>query len=240
MAIIDNLVSFWELGNINDAHSSNTLTNNNAVTFPSGLVGNAAQFTAASVQSLSHSDNSALRFGNIDQTFNGWLYIDAYTAGHLPVIFKCTAAGDFYEYLFYINQTTHKFTVNIADGVVTTVVNITSTAVISTGAWYNWSFKFNATSGNGSLKINNGTADTASKTGTPAVNAGSFRIGGRADAVDATNVFNGRMDQIALFKTLLSDADETWLYNSGAGRAYAEISADSFKSAWVGGSNIIL
>jgi hypothetical protein len=42
MALTTNLVAYYKLDNVNDSVASYTLTNNNATTFSSGLIGNAA------------------------------------------------------------------------------------------------------------------------------------------------------------------------------------------------------
>lgn len=44
MALVDNLISYWSLADVNDAHGSNHLTNTNTVTFVTGKVGDAANF----------------------------------------------------------------------------------------------------------------------------------------------------------------------------------------------------
>lgn len=227
MALTDSLTCFWELeeasGTRNDATATAmNLTDNNTVTSTAGKVATGAQFTAANVEYLSHIDDPALRTGNIDFSLNGWINVTSFPTGHMPVIFK-TNTGTFYDYLAYTDLTTHKFVFQLANGATTAVVAITSTTVITTGSWFFWSFKFNAASGVGSLKINNGTADTAAKTGTPGSAAGGLRIGGREDAINANESFNGLQDQIGLWKRCLSDTEESFLYNGGDGRSYAAI-----------------
>lgn len=49
-------------------------------------------------------------------------------------------------------------------------------------------------------------------------------IGGHANS---TYVFNGRVDEVALYKRILSVDERAWLYNSTAGRAYSELTTSS-------------
>jgi len=46
-------------------------------------------------------------------------------------------------------------------------------------------------------------------------------IGGHANS---TYVFNGRIDEVSLYKRVLNANERTWLYNAGAGRTYTDLS----------------
>src|SRR5688572_28354046 len=61
------LVSWWSLneasGTRNDSHSTNHLTDNNAVPSAAGLKGNSAAFVTAGLESLSIADNASISTG---------------------------------------------------------------------------------------------------------------------------------------------------------------------------------
>src|SRR4030095_13402698 len=78
MALTDNLQAFWELDNLNDAHSTNTLTNNGSATFVAGQVGNCVDLEQHSSQYLSIADNAALSMGNIDFTVCAWVRAESF------------------------------------------------------------------------------------------------------------------------------------------------------------------
>lgn len=86
MTLLDGLVSYWKLEEANGARvdsvvaSGNDLTDNNTVTQAVGVLGNAAQFTAANSESLSHADNASLGTGDIDFTVASWVYFDSLTS----------------------------------------------------------------------------------------------------------------------------------------------------------------
>ena len=68
---------------------------------------------------------------------------------------------------------------------------------------------------------NNSTANTGSTRNS----AQDFTIGAYEVNNAYTAYFNGEIKQAMVFNKALSSAEVTWLYNSGAGRSYADISA---------------
>src|SRR4051812_43478016 len=80
--LLTNLASYWKLeeasGTRADEIGSQTLTDNNTVTQAVGKLGNAAQFTAANSESLSHADSATLSLGaDQDFTLGAWVYLDS-------------------------------------------------------------------------------------------------------------------------------------------------------------------
>src|ERR1041385_3310343 len=80
-SLLTSLVASWKFdessGNAADATGrSNTLTNNNTVTYNTGQLSNAAYFASASSQYFSIASNSDLTFGDIDFTWAAWIYTD--------------------------------------------------------------------------------------------------------------------------------------------------------------------
>lgn len=55
-SLAENLVSYWKLSDVNDAHGSNNLTNSGSTTFTTGKSGDAASFSSASSQYLYITD----------------------------------------------------------------------------------------------------------------------------------------------------------------------------------------
>lgn len=80
-AAITTPTAFWNLdessGTAADATGNgNTLTNNNTVTYSTGLISNAAYFVGASSQSLSKTDSANFEPGSSDFTIGGWFFTD--------------------------------------------------------------------------------------------------------------------------------------------------------------------
>jgi hypothetical protein len=108
VALLDNIVAFWELeeasGTRNDSASTNHLTDNNTVTQNTGKVGNCAEFNGAN-EYLSIADNAALSAGDTDFSFNVWVNPDVLAPGNNTVLSKtlATGASDEEYFLRYLN-----------------------------------------------------------------------------------------------------------------------------------------
>lgn len=72
--LLTGLVAYWPLSNVNDSLGVNNLTNNNAVTFVAGKVSNAANFVAASSQSLS---GASAPFNLYPMTLSFWINVSS-------------------------------------------------------------------------------------------------------------------------------------------------------------------
>ena len=74
------------------------------------------------------------------------------------------------------------------------------------------------------IQIDNGTPTTASYTAGVVDSTYPLSIGGH---VNSTYIFNGRIDEVTLYKRVLSASERSWMYNSGTGRAYSEVNPTS-------------
>lgn len=74
------------------------------------------------------------------------------------------------------------------------------------------------------IQVNNGTPDSAATSGTaPNTSAAEFRIGAREYA-GFEGYFDGLIDQVGIWKRVLTAQERTDLYNAGAGLSYADMS----------------
>lgn len=223
MALTDNLISFWELeessGTRNDSTSSaNNLTDNNTVTSTTGLVGTAAVFTAANLESLTRADNASLSTGNIDFTVVFWVKMT--TAASVGLIYKGDSTG--IEYAITARSGGQfRLEVDNAAGLVN-LTPVTTTATYTTGTWYMVEAYHDSVNDIISININNGTAVTAAYSLGSWDSGTSFYMGVDADFGD---YMNGQLDQVGFWKKILSSTERSFLYNGGAGRTYAEIAA---------------
>lgn len=67
--------AFWRMDDANDSAGSTNLTNNNAVTFVSGKVGNAANFNNLSSQTLSHVNDAVFQLRSMALMYLVCFYI---------------------------------------------------------------------------------------------------------------------------------------------------------------------
>lgn len=214
--LFNGLVGYWALneasGNRADSSvNSNTLTDNNTVTSATGQYSNAGQFTAANTESLSINSNSTLVTGNIDFTVAAWVYLDSESGVMIPIS-KLAAASDV-EYEFGYNNTTDRFAMTYTNGDAVSVVANTFGAV-STGTWYLLIGWYDATADTLNITVNNGAVDSLADGGVkpPGNLTGLLGIGIRG--ADGTYPWNGRIDDVRLYKRVLTADERTQLYTN--------------------------
>jgi hypothetical protein len=226
MALTTGLVSYWKLdetsgGRADSTVSTNTLTDNNTVTYSTGKVSNAAQFTAANSESLTCADNGSLRTGDIDFTFCAWVYMDS--TGFRTILSKEGNSGT-REYVLWYDSTgtvaTNRFFWRVTDGAGGHTGDVTadSYGALSTSTWAFVVCWHDSSANTVNIQINNGVVDTTSYTYGVAVQAQPFTIG--VEGTTATRYWDGRIDEVGFWKRVLTADERTLLYNSGNGLTY--------------------
>lgn len=199
----------------------NNLTDNNTVTQAAGAkVGNAGQFTAANSEYLSVSDNAALSMGgNTSFTLGAWVYFDA-KAAQRAILGKYQTTTN-QEYLLWYNTTLDRFRFNVysdgTDGTLT-AVNADTLGVPATATWYFVLAWYDGTNIN--ISINNGAADTAAFSAGVYDGAAPLEMG--ANSSLSFN-WDGRIDEVGIWKRVLTSAERTSLYNSGNGKGLGSL-----------------
>ncbi len=104
--------------------------------------------------------------------------------------------------------------------------------VLTEDIWYHFLLEYDADANTFALRINNGTASVLTLTAPPDltdpfqddnINQGKLRVSGQAGGLGFTAT-EWNADEYLFGKGGLTDSDDrTWLYNAGAGRAYAEL-----------------
>lgn len=223
MALIDNLVSYWKLdeasGSALDAHSTNNLTDNGSVSSAAGKINDARSFTPGSSQYFSLADNADLSIGGgVDFTIQAWVRI-ADKSVTRSIVSKWTGASD-YEYVLYYDHTTDKFSLYVTStgsfGGPSQLVTDDVTGTLSVDTWYLVHTWHDATNSLLGISVNAGTASTVSWTYGVDDGSAAFKIGSH----DGGNYWSGRIDEVALWKRVLTSGERTSLYNSSNGLAY--------------------
>lgn len=217
--ILTSLISYWELdeesGTRYDAHGSNDLTDNNTVGYASGVVGNAALFTAANSEHLSIANNPTLQVGDIDFTLCAWVWISD-TGTARDIISQREGSIEYYIRTETDNRI--RFYIRYGDNSNSTSIY---TAAISQSAWHYFVAWHDSVNDTVNIQLDNSAPVTSAHS--YGVNSGinSFRI-----AYPVSNAYwDGLIDQVGFWKRVLATDERTWLYNSGAGRSYAELVA---------------
>lgn len=214
----EGLISAWNLSNANDNFGTNNLTNNNVVTFVAGKINNAANFVAASSQSLSIADNASLSFGAGKKLFACcWFNINS-LAVNRSIFGKWNGAGNSREYELEV-KTTGAITFAVTpDGINITAIT-TPAGLIQVGVYY---FVCCWYDGNRlAIELNaNGIIYTQAYTGDIFNGTADFTIGTLANP---SQFWDGKIDAFRIYKhdnRVLTAADRAALYNLGLGKEY--------------------
>ena len=229
------LVSYWELDEASGTRidsndlNKNHLTDNNTVTQNTGKVGSAAEFTRLNSEYLTRASNASLQTGDIDQTICAWVYLNSKPAGTMRIAGKTdntTGAG----YAIDWQNTADRFSFRMwqAGGGASLNAIASHFGAPALSTWYFVVARFDSVSGNGIITVNNGTKSATAKSASPGSDTVAFAIGANGDG---TSFFDGRIDQVGLWKRYLTDTEVTFLYNNGAGRTYAEVNGALLQTA---------
>jgi Concanavalin A-like lectin/glucanases superfamily len=217
--LLTGLVGSWKLADLTDSVGTNTLTNNNTVTFNTGKIGNAGYFTAASSMSLSHASNSDLQLGDIDWTIGCWAYLTNNDT-EMQIVSKDNETAGNREYNVFYSGTNGNFRAEIfqaADSGISVVGSNFGAA--STATWYCALVWWDSIAKTLNLSINDGTANQVTTGVLQAAGGAEFRIGGR-QYTGFENYFNGRIDNVNLWKRVLTSGERAEFYNSGTGKEH--------------------
>jgi hypothetical protein len=220
--LMRSLVSYWPLdeasGTRRDAVGSNSLTDNNTVTGgtgPSGALPLASQFTAANTETLSRVDNDTLSVEGQSFSFVIWSYFDSFGANRGIAGKDENSAGNREWFLRYSTAIT-RFSANLQNSGVNLISLTDLSPIPSTGEWYMHCLTFNAQTRQASLSSNARSRTTGTASGDITASGGAFRIGTEFGG----SFMDGKLSAAALWKRVLTEAEETWLYNDGKGRAF--------------------
>jgi hypothetical protein len=220
--LLTDLASWWSLDEVSgtraDSHDSNTLTDNNTVLSAAGKVSNAALFVRAIPEWLSIASNSTVQMGDIDFTIACWYYTTSSGAiAQFPMAKESAVSGE-REYLFAENTDVLQFSVFRPTDTEVALID-TNVSPISTSTWYFLVGWHDAAADMMYFQVNNGPIDSQAT-------GGSLQVASDADftlgCIRANAAFgvDGRVDEAAVWKRILTAGERTELYNSGNGIGY--------------------
>jgi concanavalin A-like lectin/glucanase superfamily protein len=220
--LLNGLISYWKLDEASgvaiDSVGANTLTDNNTVTSAAGKVAGARQFTAAQSEWLSCADNAALSTGDIDFSIAVWINLNAGVTTRVVA-----SKGNLGAY------TTAEFSVEHSGGATITFYVGNGAASANVGkalAVSGWHFVVawhDSVANTINIQVDNGTLASTSYSGGSYDSAFDFNIGKWANY--AGGYFDGLIDELAIWKRLLTAAERTSLYNAGAGITHPFVGA---------------
>jgi len=209
------LVAWWSLNETNgwrfDSHSGNHLADNNTVTSAAGLQGNAARFVKANQEYLSRADSSGLSTGSIDFTLVANVYLDN-TTGNFIIIDKSN--GTTYDYRLSFTSA-GGFRLRVGGG-----NEYVDSDPVTANTWYMVMAWQDSTNKTINIQLDEGPIHTVSYVNGATDTTGPLLIGAGTGGVTG---LDGRVDEAALYKRLLSSDERRWLYNNGTRRTYADV-----------------
>lgn len=166
-------------------------------------------YGSGSTDRSSHVDSATLSCGDIDFTIAGWfMAYDTTTRGYVLKGGLLSAAV--IEWGIYMNANVFKFITG--NGTTYNTANWASSPTLNT--WYFIVGWHDATANTVNIQINNGSVVSTAHTVGCQDGTGGFTVG---SATDGFQCF-GAVDELGFWKRVLTDAEKTYLYNSGAGR----------------------
>lgn len=225
MALTTSLVACWELeeasGTRNDAHGTNHLTDNNTVTSGTGKVATAASFARANQESLTITDNAALSMGDIDFTIAAW--VNRASSVDAGVVSKWDIPGSKREYVFDIESSIATFYVS-PDGSSSTSITASTFGDLGTSAWRYVICWHDATANTINICVNDGAVDSTAHTTGVLDSTATFYLGSLNDLTGNGFSLDGLLDQVCIWKRVLTSGERTSMYNGGSGLSYAAMS----------------
>lgn len=221
----DSWVSHWSLeevsGDSADDLGSNTLLDTNTVTQATGIVGKSRFFTAAS-QEYFKIDTGTHNLSAEEGDFTFWTWFKPTT---LPSIFaiasvKIWGGSSMGSYNWALQYDGGILKLYLPSNVAWLNAAATTFGALTPGETYFVLCQYNHATNTIGIKINNGTLDTGTGPVTPNNPGGDvpFLLG---SVSIASRYFDGWMDQAGFARAILSQEDQDWLWNDGAGRSYA-------------------
>jgi hypothetical protein len=222
VTLTDDLLAYWTLDEASSTRFDSlvgcggggcNLTDNNTVTQAAGMLTNAAKFTSANSEWLSHVDDATLSAGNTNFTIAAWAYMDTkITSG----IFGKYPFGGQNEYLVLYTAASDRFQFYYcSDGSTCTNITASSLGSPSVATWYYIVIWHDATNNLVGIEVN-GLRNIQSYSGGVNDGTAAFEIG----RYGGSNYFDGRIDSVGFWRRVLTDSERTWLYNAGAGCEY--------------------
>jgi hypothetical protein len=212
------LIAFWKLeetnGERNDAVGANHLTESGVVTQVPGMVGNAAQFSAARTAYLAHGDNAELSVGGTDFSISLWVRLDSKTESR-TFVSKAGASPSYSQLAYHVGYAlgADRFSFTVGNGSSATSVLANNLGPPVTDVFYHLVAIYDSTHRKLSLGVNALVGDSVTAFHDSYDSVGPFYIGGQPGYY----FHDGAIDAVGFWKRALSYDDVKALHNATRG-----------------------
>lgn len=208
-SLIEDLVAYWKLDEASGTRADSTgrgndLTDNNTVTSRTGKVGDAASFDPLVGEWLDVADNADVSLTDTDWTVSAW-YNEDTTADYRAIGFKDDGLQLFLDTAGNAYYRTGGFHDTVA------------ATGLSTGTWYHVVMWWEASTNTKYISFDNGTPVSVAGVTAPTDTA-AFTLGKYPNF--AGFYFDGMIDEVGVWKRILTSDERTALYNGGSGTTY--------------------
>ena len=222
-----NLISWWKLdetsGTRYDAHGSNDLSDINTVGYAAGKKGNAADFEKDNSEHLKINDNASLSFGNESFTIVMWVKFESVSTVGQVVLSKWDWGVNKMEYEIAKPYGAYRFSFKVSkDGLAETSVIANTFGDVSAGVWYFVAGVHDSVNDKLTIYVND-KFDSVSYSSGCNDNTSPFAIGAEFNSGAAYALYDGLVDEVAIWRRALTADELEWLYNSGNGRTYEDL-----------------
>lgn len=216
------LIAYWKLEETSGTRvdseptvPAHNLTDNNTVTSTTGIISTAALFTSVNNESLSEADSTDISVADIDFSCVAWVKFTTVAASQ-DIVSHYSATGNQRSWVMRYNASTGKGSFIVSNnGTATVTLEATAFGNLTTATWYMIFVSHDSVNNLLIISINDSTRATVSHTTGVFDSSAAFRIGENAGG---GNPVNGAVDEVGFWKRVLTTAEVTELYNSGAGK----------------------
>lgn len=219
------LLAFWRMeetsSNRVDSVAAISLVPNGGATFGAGKHGNAAKCNGVAGAYFAAADSPILSIGPAqDFTVVCWVQFDSFPSGDHGIVGKgnVTANYDDCEFMIWRRIGTLRF--SVANGTLITEVNSGISPTV--GLWYLIIGWLDAANNLLWIQVNNATPVSIACTHDSWDSTGSLEIG-RQPGWSASPILDGRVDDVMLYKRILTADERTNIWNAGLGLDYPDL-----------------
>jgi hypothetical protein len=211
--LLTDLVAYWKLDDLtwSDSVGSANLTNNSGVAVGLPKLGaGSAQFDGSNYLSLANRSEVQITG---DFTIACWVYLGTLDGSRQMIVSKDTVGSR--EYALQINLA-DRFFFNISGS-----GTVSDSTVLAINTWYFLVVDYRASDNRIRLIVNDGTPNETTGSSPATVGSAEFQVGARQYNFFEEPIANGsRIDEVGIWKRLLTSGEISDLYNSGAGITY--------------------
>ncbi|MBI1935239.1 LamG domain-containing protein, partial [Candidatus Woesearchaeota archaeon] len=231
-----NLTAYWKFdeptssNNRSDYKGTNNLNTSGVpatITAVDGIRERAVNLTASNNQFLGIPDNPSISTGDIDFTIAAWVYLDSKGTTRWAIS-KSDSSGQ-REYDLAYNPGKDRFEFDVASASGSGDVISGTTGSTSTGRWYFISAWHDSVGDTINIQVDNGEVNSTSYTTGVRDSTSSLRIGHNGESGVGVGHWDGRIDEVALWKRILTQKERSILYNASNSTATPYLAANTFK-----------